>query len=79
MNDCLWALVTALGMFSGSAGLSAVSIRGMSRTPFESPGRAGPQWRGHAERFAAAVVIFLAAFIPLAAWFHCNPCIAGCR
>lgn len=79
MNAHLWALVTALGMFSGSACLGAVSIRGMSRTPSGDPGRAGPRWRGHAEQLAAAAVLFLAAFIPLAVWFHYNPCIAGCR
>jgi hypothetical protein len=57
-------------MFSGSTCLGAVSFRGMCRTPFESPWLAGPQWRGHAGRFAAAVAVFLAAFIPLAAWFR---------
>ena len=79
MNAHLWALIVALGMFSGSAGLAAVSFRGMSRTPFEGPWHAGAQWRGHAWRLGIALAVFLAAFIPLAVWFHYNPCIAGCR
>jgi hypothetical protein len=79
VNAHLWALVTALGMFSGGAALAAVSLRGMSRTPFEGPWQAGPKWRGHAWRFAISAVIFFAAFIPLAVWFHYNPCISGCR
>jgi hypothetical protein len=79
VNAHLQYLVTALGMFSGSTGLGAVSIRGMARTPFEAPWQAGPQWRGHAWRFAVSVAVLLAGFIPLAVWFHYNPCIAGCR
>lgn len=79
MNPHLWALVTALGMFSGSVALGAVSIRGMAVTPFEGPWQAGPQWRGHAWRLVIATIVLLLAFIPLAVWFHYNPCIAGCR
>ena len=79
MNPHLQYLVTALGMFSGAVALGAVSIRGMCVTPFEKPFEAGPRWRGHAWRFVISITVFLAAFIPLAAWFHYNPCIAGCR
>lgn len=69
MNIHLWALILALGMFSGSIGGGTASIWATFRTCDLR----------YMKMTRVFLLVLFAAFIPLGIWFHFNPCIAGCR
>lgn len=72
VNPHAWALILALGMQGGGLGGGIASAWAMFYD--KTPG-----WQWHHRWLAFFVIVTLLGFIPLAIWFHYNPCPAGCR